>query len=867
MLTPMSSSRALPMDAFCPYDDGIINGSKTFAFWEKPFGFDSGEDGVYWAVVIEPAYAGSVLFIYGADPLPTEVFLSAGLNYGSITSRSRGAQFMQVLDKGGNVLLSAAGGECVYGPQECLRYIYDMNYSVVGFQQGRLDATCTTATMPDFTIPADVSINLDVVSLAEALPTFTALPLPTGPSRYVAGETLQTVGDPPNQDFTVDITLVGSPVEWDPNFCGSEGGSYCIGETVEFMVLAVDQLGGPVQTTFRRDIPASDFHFQHHSQWLPPTESSKNSSNNTCSTPRCMLLAGTPTHTWTSVGNGTYKGRSHELHFLHTEKMHGHLVVVGNGSTASVSTDNATNGTLVGRQSGYGSRLSDYNGNGGIPVQNAASIRWMVLKKQAEAIARPVGDLDVAKTLGKGIDDTVTETGFPKLCVTPAISGIGTEADLWYIVANQSQPGFSNTQAENDLAGCSLNATTPTPIMTCLPSWNMSGFDPDWLIDPETGDPIADEKRKRHYTRSLRPNPTYEQLEPRGTGKSRPFLIKCPSGQNFTINSHTYPNGDNGDYLYNLNPSAGFFILQDPADCNSILVGNNGGPPNLAGIIFITEHIVELGTLSLFLSYLMFGITTAPWAITRTSFPLIPETLLSAGSFFQRPWNQWDPDNPSTTTPIDDIWTAFGDNSNPWVLANYESVANGVKMLMWQGKRPMADATWTNNGFDGTSDDTGFFDATGGISTIRLATSTFSYLNNNIINRNMATILNAIYATFSQFDATVLRVTGGTINTAPMFAEFIYYGLIPTLEAEQEWALDRINRMITNWEAVQAAPGSSRQTGDAGEVLDELNALKEKVQQAVLVDTSYFAFPPPAPPNRLALIKRSIKDFVGRYIF
>lgn len=31
-----------------------------------------------------------------------------------------------------------------------------------------------------------------------------------------------------------------------------------------------------------------------------------------------MLLASTPVHTWTSVGNGTYNGIYHELHFKHT---------------------------------------------------------------------------------------------------------------------------------------------------------------------------------------------------------------------------------------------------------------------------------------------------------------------------------------------------------------------------------------------------------------------------------------------------------------------------------------------------------------------------------------------------------------------
>lgn len=44
--------RSLPMDAKCSLDDGVINGSMSKLFWEKPFGFDSGGDTVNWAIVI-----------------------------------------------------------------------------------------------------------------------------------------------------------------------------------------------------------------------------------------------------------------------------------------------------------------------------------------------------------------------------------------------------------------------------------------------------------------------------------------------------------------------------------------------------------------------------------------------------------------------------------------------------------------------------------------------------------------------------------------------------------------------------------------------------------------------------------------------
>jgi len=53
--------RALPMNAFCPYDDGIVNGTTAHGFWEKPFGFNSGTDDVSWAIVASAAAVGAKL--------------------------------------------------------------------------------------------------------------------------------------------------------------------------------------------------------------------------------------------------------------------------------------------------------------------------------------------------------------------------------------------------------------------------------------------------------------------------------------------------------------------------------------------------------------------------------------------------------------------------------------------------------------------------------------------------------------------------------------------------------------------------------------------------------------------------------------
>jgi len=69
---------ALPIDAACPFDDGIINGSIGELFWGKPFGFDSGVDAVNWALVVSPLSAGSTLQVFSGGILMDSVPLAAG---------------------------------------------------------------------------------------------------------------------------------------------------------------------------------------------------------------------------------------------------------------------------------------------------------------------------------------------------------------------------------------------------------------------------------------------------------------------------------------------------------------------------------------------------------------------------------------------------------------------------------------------------------------------------------------------------------------------------------------------------------------------------------------------------------------------
>lgn len=59
----------------------------------------------------------------------------------------------------------------------------------------------------------------------------------------------------------------------------------------------------------KRSLHTANYTFATHPDWKP---------SGNCSNSHCMLQAGAPTHKWTLVGNGSYKGAHHDLHFLHT---------------------------------------------------------------------------------------------------------------------------------------------------------------------------------------------------------------------------------------------------------------------------------------------------------------------------------------------------------------------------------------------------------------------------------------------------------------------------------------------------------------------------------------------------------------------
>lgn len=71
----------------------------------------------------------------------------------------------------------------------------------------------------------------------------------------------------------------------------------------------------------------TNYDFVPHLHWEP---------SGNCTTTYCMLAKDAPLHIWTSVGNGSYNGVPHEVHFINTGTNHGYSVTRGLHSNSTI---------------------------------------------------------------------------------------------------------------------------------------------------------------------------------------------------------------------------------------------------------------------------------------------------------------------------------------------------------------------------------------------------------------------------------------------------------------------------------------------------------------------------------------------------
>ena len=100
----------------------------------EPTGWDEGTDSLNWAIVLAAGSSGMEVRAISNGVVLQTVGVNPGLNMGSPHGLQYGAQMLQLLDSGGDVVMSTGQGACV--SSDCPDGIYNMNLQVVGLVEG-----------------------------------------------------------------------------------------------------------------------------------------------------------------------------------------------------------------------------------------------------------------------------------------------------------------------------------------------------------------------------------------------------------------------------------------------------------------------------------------------------------------------------------------------------------------------------------------------------------------------------------------------------------------------------------------------------------------------------------------------------------
>ena len=100
----------------------------------EPTGWDEGTDSLNWAIVLAAGSSGMQIRAISNGVVLQTVGVNPGLNMGSPQGLQYGAQMLQLLNSGGDVIMSTGQGACV--SSDCPNGIYNMNLQVIGLVEG-----------------------------------------------------------------------------------------------------------------------------------------------------------------------------------------------------------------------------------------------------------------------------------------------------------------------------------------------------------------------------------------------------------------------------------------------------------------------------------------------------------------------------------------------------------------------------------------------------------------------------------------------------------------------------------------------------------------------------------------------------------
>ncbi|PQE23944.1 mutanase protein [Rutstroemia sp. NJR-2017a WRK4] len=492
---------------------------------------------------------------------------------------------------------------------------------------------------------------------------------------YSAGDGLlfDSSADP---DLAFNLNLVGAPVSWEDIDCSSVASSEtapfsdgdtlgCVDAAVSFLFYSIyqDDSSGQVSTSRIRSL--SNYHFQAHSKWKPVDN---------C-TIHCMLASSSPSNTWMPVGNGTFNGIYHELHFMHTDKAFGHKVYQGISPNVS---------TFASRSIGSSSTLQ---ARGLIEVTD-----WRpkpLDEELLDSIAQ-YGASAVAQDMGHAVSDTVADTHYGAMCFTIYRGGEAISTHSLNITQGQSTDD-SELGGQGALEDCQKfqnNQALGSVTMKC--NYDLIAIDPTLEEDADEPDDADDDY-------------IWPTLSPRGdTGPAIKYKIKNVENprQTTPFISATYTNGEGGT---NLRAARGDNLAYGfaSAECDIASIINQA---LLENIIAESEHLIERQLIAKFLEFAQYphidledgkGIQTVP-GLLNCSFDVIQE-------YMNKPYNTWvslgSPGQSSNGNSLfGRLAQALGSKTNPSVMPNCDKAINRMKArIVDTTLQPSSDANTIYN--------------------------------------------------------------------------------------------------------------------------------------------------------------------------
>jgi len=483
------------------------------------------------------------------------------------------------------------------------------------------------------------------------------------------------------------MIVIGGETQWADSNCGTVSAPGADGDTLGCVALGIAWLtysvylldGGPGVGTPARSLSSSKHHFQVHSLWEPVGN---------CTT-SCMLLGHALQHVWTPVGNGTYNGIHHELHFMHTDKFTAHRAFPG------VIKPGEDNSTLTPRQ--WVSIHGQLVNTGGVsPHTYLYNLRSQQLNYAATINEYPSPDHEAApEWMGQSVEESVALSNNSGFCFTLIHGGAVVDSSVLGLSQTGSEWGSDWNSAgdiEDALANCAADNLDGNHIgngvLVC--GHNLTRIDPSLEDDPDgTSDPTGLKARSLNKRTGSSENYAIRNMAQVAAGADPVTIINWQSAP--------YINGANGQNLQAATGDDHAYTLANPGICTDASIRDDAELDGPNAVAVDAEHIFERNTVPAIFEFaqtLSMDLQDGNGPITPAGLVPIPFTIIeNFAAVDYRLWPNVPADGPFGNL-FDDLADALGSTSNPDVMTNLEHLLNLVKTRVWRALDVTSNDVW-----------------------------------------------------------------------------------------------------------------------------------------------------------------------------